>query len=431
MAFTDESAQWSLNAKGEYTISLTKGSLLTGTGNTTMGFIDAARYSKISFTATYSDDDKIVVQGKHRQNYTGRTNAIRGTANVPATNVTLTTAGGIREESLNCTSTTWILMLPPLPKSEILIYQHANYSGAVKSLAVGNYDINQLGIPNDSLSSLKVPSGIKVTLYEHAGFNGETLVITKDTSFVDSFNDKTSSIKVESITCDSGQSFAKNEYPIFECHCKAADGTSLARAVYDWHNSSYNSSESYNVGICIDEFDTECTKSTNFIVKNSGFHYYKNNSDPNNPTYFRCNSSSSINAFGDLFEPHYPTQVSRGDDSETLEALTGDVNDNATCDSAIASMDEFFSVDIPCVIVEESLLLEKRQLTLFNEEPLNWIIDSQEESVCEPSDHCAILTEDGFLVIHDVILFDNTIYDAILKENDSGQWEYQTHYPTP
>jgi len=83
--------------------------------------------------------------------------------------------------------------------SMVTIYQDASYSWVSKSLSVGNYDINQLGISNDSLSSLKVPSGMKVTLYEHAGFQGKTLVITDDTVFVgDSFNDKTSSIKVES-----------------------------------------------------------------------------------------------------------------------------------------------------------------------------------------------------------------------------------------
>lgn len=53
---------------------------------------------------------------------------------------------------------------------------------------------------NDQLSSLKVPNGMKVTLYEHAGFSGRSKSFNEDTPWVgDDFNDITSSIKVEQI----------------------------------------------------------------------------------------------------------------------------------------------------------------------------------------------------------------------------------------
>lgn len=53
---------------------------------------------------------------------------------------------------------------------------------------------------NKKLSSLKVPAGMKVTLYEEEGFKGRSKIFTEDTPWVgDDFNDVTSSIKVEKI----------------------------------------------------------------------------------------------------------------------------------------------------------------------------------------------------------------------------------------
>ncbi|WP_141747204.1 hypothetical protein [Streptomyces agglomeratus] len=41
----------------------------------------------------------------------------------------------------------------------------------------GRYDIDALTIPDDSIRSLLVPVGYKVTLFEHAGFSGERVVV--------------------------------------------------------------------------------------------------------------------------------------------------------------------------------------------------------------------------------------------------------------
>ena len=83
----------------------------------------------------------------------------------------------------------------------IVIYEHANFQGASKSLGEGRYfDVNSLGIGNDRLSSLRVPQGMQVTLYEHANGTGRSKLFTQDTSYVgDDFNDITSSLKVENL----------------------------------------------------------------------------------------------------------------------------------------------------------------------------------------------------------------------------------------
>jgi hypothetical protein len=78
-------------------------------------------------------------------------------------------------------------------------YEHSNYQGKSEQLTVGSYpEITKKGISDNSLSSVKVPSPWKVTLYEDPDFKGASTVLKSDTTFVgNNFNDKTSSIKVE------------------------------------------------------------------------------------------------------------------------------------------------------------------------------------------------------------------------------------------
>lgn len=82
-------------------------------------------------------------------------------------------------------------------EGSVTIYGDRDYKGQSKVLSVGTYDISELGIGNDSLSSLRVPKGLQVTLYEHSGFQGRFKTLTGDASYIDDFNNITSSIKVE------------------------------------------------------------------------------------------------------------------------------------------------------------------------------------------------------------------------------------------
>jgi hypothetical protein len=78
----------------------------------------------------------------------------------------------------------------------VTIYQHGSYSGISQTLQAGNYDVNSLTIGNDQLSSLKVDPGFAAILYEHANFAGQSVTYTANTSWVGTFNDLTSSIRV-------------------------------------------------------------------------------------------------------------------------------------------------------------------------------------------------------------------------------------------
>lgn len=81
--------------------------------------------------------------------------------------------------------------------AQITIYEHSNFRGKSKSFGVGSYNINQLGIGNDQLSSIKIPRGYKVRIYEHSNFGGKYRDYTQSSGFVgNDWNDKTSSLKV-------------------------------------------------------------------------------------------------------------------------------------------------------------------------------------------------------------------------------------------
>lgn len=91
---------------------------------------------------------------------------------------------------------------PPAPSGPVVTIYKDNFKGASKTLAAGEYNFSDLGaVGNDQLSAVKVPKGMKVTLYEHGAFAGRKLVLTKDTDaaflVAKKFNDLTSSIKVE------------------------------------------------------------------------------------------------------------------------------------------------------------------------------------------------------------------------------------------
>lgn len=86
------------------------------------------------------------------------------------------------------------------PKVEL--YQHSSYGGWKSSLTCGSYTMSELvamGFTNDDASSIKVPSGYRVTLYTSDNFTGTAVVKTANDSSLtdDGINDAVSSVKVE------------------------------------------------------------------------------------------------------------------------------------------------------------------------------------------------------------------------------------------
>lgn len=87
---------------------------------------------------------------------------------------------------------------PPL---QITVFQHANYVGASQSFGVGRHDAGAfVSVKNDTVSSIRVPAGLRATLFQHAGFTGRSYVVEADNPALVDFNDICSGIVVESTT---------------------------------------------------------------------------------------------------------------------------------------------------------------------------------------------------------------------------------------
>ncbi len=87
----------------------------------------------------------------------------------------------------------------------VTLYEDCNYSGRSSSLGVGRYTMYEMGIGNDHLSSLQVPYGLKLIIYENDYFQGSYKTFTGDVSCLDrDWQDRTSSLVVESTDTYNG-----------------------------------------------------------------------------------------------------------------------------------------------------------------------------------------------------------------------------------
>ncbi len=102
-----------------------------------------------------------------------------------------------------CLSLLWIAPLEAQYKSDnqgITIYEHINFMGRSQTLGVGRHNASQFVFGCQALSSVRIPEGFKVIMYENQNFTGRKLELTTNKKYVgDEFNDLTSSIIVEKI----------------------------------------------------------------------------------------------------------------------------------------------------------------------------------------------------------------------------------------
>ncbi len=94
--------------------------------------------------------------------------------------------------------------------TEVVAYSECGFFGLEATLPAGEYkveDLQKLGMPNNAISSLKVPPGYTVAIYENDFFRGAGKVLeTSDKCLIgDQLNDKISSIVVEAPVADSRQ----------------------------------------------------------------------------------------------------------------------------------------------------------------------------------------------------------------------------------
>lgn len=86
------------------------------------------------------------------------------------------------------------------PAENVIIYSDGNYKGQSAYLLPGTYSTmaQASGFPDNALSSLQVPPGYRVVLYEFENFGGKSYTVNESKSgfTISGWNDRTSSIKV-------------------------------------------------------------------------------------------------------------------------------------------------------------------------------------------------------------------------------------------
>jgi len=103
-------------------------------------------------------------------------------------------------------------------QNNIGLFEDCNYAGKKYYLSAGTYKKYQMQIDNDMLSSLQIPNGMRVTIYEHDDFKGQSATYTSNVSCLTGiWNDNTSSIVVESLY--NQPTYNQNDYVTFYNDC--------------------------------------------------------------------------------------------------------------------------------------------------------------------------------------------------------------------
>lgn len=83
--------------------------------------------------------------------------------------------------------------------ASVRLFDDTSFQGRSVELGPGRYDLPQLeasGMENDSTRSICVPAGWRVTLFQNAGFDGETREVTAPSSDLGDFQGSASAIVV-------------------------------------------------------------------------------------------------------------------------------------------------------------------------------------------------------------------------------------------
>jgi hypothetical protein len=85
----------------------------------------------------------------------------------------------------------------------VTLFSDCNFAGKMADVSIGEYaSMAKAGFDNDVLSSMKIPAGLKVQVFEHDNFKGPSATFTMDvTCFRASrssrnWNDRVSSLKI-------------------------------------------------------------------------------------------------------------------------------------------------------------------------------------------------------------------------------------------
>jgi hypothetical protein len=105
-----------------------------------------------------------------------------------------------------------------MAQNNVALFRDCNYGGKRVYLAAGSYKLYQMQMDNDALSSMQIPRGFRVTIYEHDDFQGQSSTYTGNVSCLpQGWDNNTSSLVVENL--NSGNPYNQNEYVTFYNDC--------------------------------------------------------------------------------------------------------------------------------------------------------------------------------------------------------------------
>lgn len=108
-----------------------------------------------------------------------------------------------------------------LAQNNVGLFEKCNYGGKRSYLSPGSYRLYQMQMANDQLSSLQIPNGMRVTIYEDDNFKGRSVSYTSSVACLEEgWNDNASSIVVESLY--NNNPYNQNDFVTFynDCYSK-------------------------------------------------------------------------------------------------------------------------------------------------------------------------------------------------------------------
>ncbi len=111
--------------------------------------------------------------------------------------------------------------------ASVTLFTDCNYTGASSMLGLGYHNLNMMGINNDALSSIRVPSGYYAILYENDNYQGASTTLYNDNYCLPgNWNNRVSSIYVGQSGNNNNFQFNYGKITLYEdCNYTGASNT--------------------------------------------------------------------------------------------------------------------------------------------------------------------------------------------------------------
>jgi hypothetical protein len=75
-----------------------------------------------------------------------------------------------------------------LLKNNVIFYIDCDYQGGSSVRGIGSYSMDSMGLPNDFISSIRIPSGFYVKVFEDANYSGNSMIFNQNVNCLVNYN---------------------------------------------------------------------------------------------------------------------------------------------------------------------------------------------------------------------------------------------------